>query len=964
MTKTCYLALALASVLASACTWFDVRDATASEAANGDTREPGADSGTPSAGAGGAGIIIGRAGGDDGTGGVAAAAGSHAVRPPAGEGGMSGGTSSSPGPDGGEDECDGGCQPAEQYEPDFTWHPAARRFAITDESIDAGTQGRVWLVTDGDATNRLMSLRLSDSTAAAWIDTGITGVTSSPAAVSFASSGAPSQWLFFVRKGRLHMLVVDEASTAEDGGAGAPYRIEQLASPQLALNDGNLAAMTFFAGEDDRRVAVLVPGVDGGYCVHELTVNDSAWNVQCASTRVMHPATDVVAAVIGDEAHFYFRSPANGLSRLARTSAGGYALSSIATPYNRPIAQSLVAIPSELEGRVELIVIAGEGELWYARPLASERIDPQWTQFRLMQRGVRASMGPAALAAIVTENFSPLVESEPRMPDHFKLTELRVIGDDGELYQTVTDRYDPSRPWWLDWFAVPPNGHDQRALALGGIIKHPLALSPIDLFELANSLAVVGGRHATTLQDAPTLFSHVYWRDRLRVQEPVRVPSLVPPAELASAAGGDYVILAAAQRSSTPPFGVTLFGSADGATSYWSWPLQSHAVDAPNAMSVLQPVVRYGGGRFHLAALERATPTSCVESFDQLQRITYRSASDAAALAALQPGEGGYHVVRSELGYLAHPALAVTEGRRAGATAHLVFNAGTDRDLFYWQLGPFPASEPVEAPIAYDMPDGPPVLATGFDDALYVASADSTRFEVCQLPPSGEIVPSGCSVLSMFALPDARELYFGAPLDSRYGACAGDAPPYYACFRDDRPFSIAVDTATTFYSNKHRLLVAYAAADGPATSIYVTSSRGGDSLAGDPASPLPEWTPPLRIHSRALDDTRHYFDAEVTIDSRRIVTITYSAIDSQPSAKQLAHAYITRGLIDQAGDVSYLSTIEVGTWSPASLPMDCASGRAALGAYREPERTGARTLHVLREGTGLNSRWLSEYVSW
>lgn len=960
-------ATALLLVSAGGCTWFDDLSASSyaidPDAGDGSTDEgPGFGFSGQSGGDGdgavaGSGAGASGAGGAGGTGGHASGGqGGASGMLSAGEGGEAGdgdAPDASEGGDGdgdGDDDCDGGCIPTEST---LRYHPAPRRFALTDESAQPGMQTRAWLVSGGDGENRLLSLRLLE-THAAWIDTQLTGITTGPAAVSFTEGESQRQQVFFGRAGRLEIL--ERAGQPLQGRER--YRVREVPGLEgYAIRDGNLAAV-LFGGEQDRRIAVLAPNTLNGYCVYEQILATGAWTVQCTDEAVVHAETDVAGAVVGDQVHFYFRSLANGLIRVARSATGTYASADVPTPDGRPIAQSIIGMASELPDRVELLVIAGDGEVWNARPLASERSAPVWDELSGFVNATRASLGPAALAAIVTHNVGQIVPEGPTVP--FMLTELRMIGADGEQYQTVTNSMDAARSWMPGWFQVPPNGHDQYVRALGA-----MTFTPAFGYECANGLAVVGGERATTVQESQTLFNQIFWRDRLRFQNVASVASSEAVNELSAAAGGDDAIIAAALTSATPPLRVRLFRSDDGATTFGATALPNAQGDA-GELSTLQPVVRYGGGRFHLATLERELAADCSAADGGSDRVVYRRGVHADALAALEPGDADYFEVQPATDApLSNPALALTNGP-FGATAHVVFGAGDPRELYYWQLGPYLDSVPTLTPLAHALPNGPLVIAAGNDEALYVGAADDAHFELCQVQASGAIAADACTSLDAFARPDSRELFFGPELAERYGNCGEAAAPYHACMRDDRPYAVAADTSSLFGTANHRLLVAYTAVDpdtaGAATSIYVTISRGGASLGSlAPVDPATEWSGPLRINTRA--DGRHYFDPEITIDARRTVRVTYSAIDPEPSADQLVRTYVAVGQL--SGNVVTIErSTEVAAWHPSSLPMDCTTGRAALGSYHQPETVGSRTLHVLHREGGYDSRWLSEFVQW
>jgi hypothetical protein len=696
----------------------------------------------------------------------------------------------------------------------------------------------------------------------------------------------------------------------------------------------------------------------------------------------MHAQTDVVGAVVGDEVHFYFRTKDRGLYRVTREAKvkDPYRGAKLTMPARVELAPSLVAIASEVRDRLELLAITTEGELLGARPLATARTSPAWTPLPPIDKGVQASTSPAALAAVV------LYEDirEPDVPRKYFTTELRVIGDDGQLHQVTTDDLDPERPWRRDWKHVDAIERDQNVLAIGAIANMPLGVFGSAL-QLGSAWSVVGTERATTLQDAITVVAYIYWHDHVRMSRRAPLPGSAALAELASSVGGDGALVAGTMRGAGPPFSVALFGSSDGASTFESTVLPSH-LDVPGVTtSLLQPIVRYAGRQYHLAALERALPSDCVERDGEPRRITYRRAGNAAALAALQPDEDpddadDYFIVRSGSEYSDNVTLAVTEGD-FGTTAHVVYNSSSPRDLVYWRLAAR-ATKPVEVMFGgelgqHDMPDGPPVLATGLAETVYVATADANRFEVCQLPAEGAVTDESCSDLSAVARIDPRELYFGAPREQPYGVCAGDAAPYYACLRDDRPFSIAIDRGA--YRNpanaplapleprNHRVIVAYqgvapSAPTGASTSIWLTVAPGGAAIGG--------WTAPIEISRREPNDTRHFFDPEVTIDERHRVSVTYSAIDALPAHDQRVQVYVAQTEIDWDGNLlmldygvpgSDIHRSELGSWSPEGLPFDCLSGRAALGAYRESDTIDARALHVLRAGDGHDVLWLSQF---
>jgi hypothetical protein len=949
------------------CTWFDTVQQAADNAAAGEggagdgMRMDGSIAGAeaPAGEGGSAGMGSGRGGtggiaggGASGDGGVSGSGSGGA----SGSGGLGGNEDDDAGPDGPID-CESGCFD-EPLLDSFAGHPEPRRFAVTDESTASGDQARVWLLArDEDGSHRLLSLRMAQTDASAWTDTGIDDVLSSPVGLSFADGDVQQQRVFFVRQDGLQML------TPNDGGEPEPFIVVPvpLDASDFSLSGGDLAAITFFVGEE-RRVAVLAPaahdGTPGGYCVFELSPD--GWATSCEAEPIMHAETDVEGVVVDGEAHFYFRSAANGLVRVARTEAGGYERSSVAVPEGRPVAPSFVAIASDVEGLVQLLVITHDGEVWSARLAASDRAAPAWSQLPPLMPGIRASTRQAVIAAVMIESFAPVLTEEP---EHYRLVELRLIGEDGRLYHNITAKALSARPWQPGWHQVDDIGHDQYALAIGAIVQYRVDLGS-STYHLGNALVVTGAERATTLQETPSYLGTIFWRDRLRMETAAELATAGPVAELSAAAGGDTVVIAGALRGAQPPFNIGLMGSSDGASTY-DEPRFLAPIGDPNGMSLSHPTLRYAGGAYHLVTLERELFPGCVEEPLAQRSIVYRTARDAEHLQYVLPGMTGYHVLVDVLEYLGNPVLGLTDGP-TGVTAHVVYNAGTTSSLHYRRFDPLDPSGYLVAWLEpdHDMPAGPPVLATGLNEAVYVATADSSGFEVCQVPADARLSPSACSELSTFASPDFSEIAFGAPRDTAYGACAGDGPPYFACLRDDIPFAMAVDTST-INPTAHRVVVAYAADDGAgSSSIYVASSRGGDTIGGAlGGSAEDDWIEAVRVSEPAEDAARRYFEPELTIDSRRKVTITYSAIDGPAEVGHVARAFVAQGEMDGNGRFSSFTQVELGTWQPEALPFDCVTQRAALGAYRQVETVGARALHVVRGGSSHNTRWLSEYAS-
>jgi len=949
-------ALAAALALhAGACTWFDV-NAPADRDDAPQVREPRDGGGDgdgehePPTGSGGS-AGPGGQGGAGGSGGSAGSAGDGAMKPDP-DASIDAGCDAS-------DTCDDGGVKLDENG-DFTWHPIASRFAVTNDPSTPGALDRVWLLVDGGSeTPRRLVSSLIEATTDNWLDTGIWGITSELDGVSFSDAQKHYQRVFFAREGQLQMLRAD-VPLARPSEA-FEIAVDTIAAPAgYTIGAGDLAAALYEPPGGERSIVVLAPatfaGTAGYYCIYQLALAAEQWSLTCSAQATVHAETDVAAVAMGSELHFYFRGLDDSLVRVARQAPDVFQEASVPLPAESKLAASLWAMPSEFDGLVQLIVVTQAGELWSARPPADRSAPPEWTLVPALPDGQLVSTGRHALAAIVTDQYGPKRGDLFGEPFQHKLTELRVIAAvDGQHYFMATDDHYEARPW-MDGWATRTLEREQRVRAIGGMTWYPVPLGTLRV-QVGAALCVTGGERTTALQESVLFFANLPWRDHLRPSEPVALPSAAGVAELSSTSGPDRTVVAMARRSA-PPFTVDLLESNDGATTFASVEtletLPRVAAD-DIASSALEPTLGYGGGKVHLTTLEWALDESCADPAGRSRRVVYRRADNAAELAALSMDTDDVFIASGQLPHASNPTMVITEGM-LGAVVHIVFNAGPDGALYYWRL---PAGETeTPDPIRLDatMPSGPAALAAGVEDQLWVASYDGHRFALCPLGPEGVVVARCTEPDAATVKPLSQDMRFGAELsgdDAPDSACAPLSGRHYKCTRDDKPFSITVDKWL-----RHQVLVAFTAADvDDSTSVFVASYCGSQGVQGDCSSP--GWREPVAVSSRP-NAKRFYFDPEITVDLDGEIVVSYASLPTTPSSAP-ARSYIERAHFDPKHSLVQ-SPPRAVDWDTASLPYDCVTRRWALGSQRQSDIVDSRSLHVVRDGSGHSARWLGEYM--
>jgi len=732
-------------------------------------------------------------------------------------------------------------------EADLTWQPEARRIGVTDDAIWPGTQARVWLLVNGGETpHRLVSRRQEDGRDH-WLDTGIYGVTSDPDAVSFTEAGAQQQWVFFARDGALNMLRYDDAFTGADGDAADALQTIE-AAPGYSIAGGDVAAVTFGEGIA-RGIAVAAAALKGDeaghYCVFERAAAAVEWRVACSEQPLVSDDTDLVGVVLGTEVRFYFRSVAHGLVELARAPDGSYGHRALATPRTQPIGASLVALPSELDGWLELIAVSNDATVW------SGRIDPM--------APFRASEGRAALSAIVANGHTGAAVKQ--------YMALYALGQDGYLYVVATDA-ESTEGWQRDWYRVPGPGRDLEVTALGAITNVLDTQNADSVYELPNVLAIVGGTRATTLQAAWWTYADVFYFEHMRPQQ--LVPATSAQGEVSLASGAELAIAASALRSSSAPARIQLAASNDGAASWTQVELEPlPAVDDIDVTpSALEPTTAYADKRLHLLDLEWDLPADCSSPNERSQRIVYRRGDDARAIARLRAGSTDLFPVASR-GRFSSPVLAVRDV--PSGAAHVIFNDLELGVVQHWTLRADDSSAP---PVAALSPHAFPVgalelVAGGPGQSVYAFTASDRDLRVCNASAIQDCPYVAPNRLALRSKPIA----FGAPRPEPQGACAAIDGAFYRCLRDDRPYSVAVS-----HDKSNVLYVAYTGeGESGAGDVFLTVS------SGDPG--LSSWSDPIRIHSLPPSAAIELFDPEITVDREGGIFVTYSEIAPAPASR-------------------------------------------------------------------------------
>jgi hypothetical protein len=847
---------------------------------------------------------------------------------------------------------------------DLRWHPEPRRLSMVDDSPEPFENSRAWLlVHGGDTRHRLVSYRI-DRPGEPWFDTGIADVTSSPKALLwylYHGGNEYSQRVFFSRAGKLQMLRYGDADLQpdEDGGVVDPLvSIDVELAGGYTISGRNLAVEVVGPLYEEVIVVVapaLLDGVAGYFCVFKSRVDASAeadsWSAECSQAEVFTEGTELASTVYGDRM-FVFGAGADGseLVLLQFPHDGDYFLTSYTAPneqaWRLALGASLVLVAPAIEMLwiPHLYAATQDGRVWHATYDAMTS-QLAWTALPALPPGVRASTSDAAINAMdVFPNGSPQSRS----------TVLSVLGDDGTVYYN-------EEPWRQEWDRVPSPGRDQVTLALGGIAGYVPSLEPEDFRFSSTNLSIVGGAHATTLQEMTEVGGEMIWKDHVRADASSAVAvAALAGAESSVASSADIGIAATALRGPSGPFEVTVSGTLDNASSWHSSALKTlpaeHPIDAP--ASALAPITASDSKRLHLVNLESDLDTDCLSPSDS-QRVVYRRGEDVRVLAQLAAEDPDLFLLASS-GRYSDPSLVVTEStgpvEDRESTAHALWNDLNDERVHYWRLPPLgepyaTALDPTWLPISSLR-----LISGAFGQAIYAAAGGPQHLRICDL----NLLPlddESC-VFVAFGQLSLRyaEISFGAPEPAAQGRCEPIEDQHFKCMRDGQPFAVAGD-----HRIANKLYVVYAAEDTAAGldvergSIFFTYSTGGSKIG--------DWSDPVRVNPRATGETREYFDAELAVDAQGGVFVTYAAIDPQ-SADTTVRVYAAYW--DGEGTPRFDAATQVASWDASLLPYDCTTDRWALGDYRDPDTIGGRSLHVLRDGDGDSARqvtrWLSRYA--